>query len=138
CIDHPIEKFSTEVICTAPAGMFVLSNGDLRSRTPLPAEKGKGARERWHYGLDFPQPAYLVTLVCGPFVELKDKAEKTGVDVYYFAAPGREEDARRSFARTPAMIDFFSERIGVPYPHKRYSQIAVPDFIFGGMENTSA
>ena len=36
------------------------------------------------------------------------------------------------------MIDFFSERIGVAYPHTRYSQIAVPDFIFGGMENTSA
>ena len=26
----------------------------------------------------------------------------------------------------------------MPYPHPRYSQITVPDFIFGGMENTSA
>jgi aminopeptidase N len=133
CIDHPIEKFTTEVVCTAPAGNFVLSNGDLVERTEL-----EGARVRWHYKLDFPQPAYLVTLVCGPFVELREKAEKTGVDVYYYTAPGRETDARRSLARTPAMIDYFSERIGVPYPHKRYSQIAVPDFIFGGMENTSA
>ncbi|HEY2730829.1 MAG TPA: M1 family metallopeptidase [Polyangia bacterium] len=140
CIDHPIEKFTSEIVCTAPAGNFVLSNGDLVERTELPAERpaGTGARVRWHYRLDFPQPAYLVTLVCGPFVEIVDKAPKTGVDVYYYAAPGREADARRSFARTPAMIDYFSERIGVPYPHKRYSQIAVPDFIFGGMENTSA
>jgi aminopeptidase N len=140
CIDHPIEKFTSEVVCTAPAGNFVLSNGDLLERTELPAERSleKGARVRWHYGLDFPQPAYLLTLVCGPFIELVEKAPKTGVDVYYFAAPGREADARRSFGRTPAMIDYFSERIGVPYPHKRYSQIAVPDFIFGGMENTSA
>ena len=30
------------------------------------------------------------------------------------------------------MIDFFSERIGLPYPHPRYSQITVPEFIFGG------
>jgi aminopeptidase N len=133
CIDHPIEKFTTEVICTAPAGNFVLSNGDLLERAELPA-----GRVRWHYKLDFPQPAYLVTLVCGPFVEIADKAPKTGTDVYYYAAAGREADARRSFARTPAMIDYFSERIGVPYPHRRYSQIAVPDFIFGGMENTSA
>ena len=36
CIDHPIEKFTTEVICTAPAGNFVLSNGVLRERTELP------------------------------------------------------------------------------------------------------
>jgi aminopeptidase N len=133
CIDHPIEKFSTEVICTAPAGLFVLSNGDLVERAPAAS-----GRERWHYRLDFPQPAYLVTLVCGPFAEVRERAEKTGVDVHYFATPGREADARRSFARTPAMIDYFSERIGFPYPHKRYSQIAVPDFIFGGMENTSA
>jgi aminopeptidase N len=133
CIDHPVEKFSTEVICSAPAGNFVLSNGDLRERAELP-----DGRVRWHYALDFPQPAYLVTLVCGPFGEVADRAAATGVDVYYYAPPGREADARRSFGRTPDMIDYFSERIGVPYPHRRYSQIAVPDFIFGGMENTTA
>jgi aminopeptidase N len=133
CIDQPIEKFSTEVICTAPAGAFVLSNGVLHERIDLP-----GARVRWHYKLDFPQPAYLLTLVAGPFAELRDRAARTGVDVYAFMAPGRQADARRSFGRTPEMIDFFSERIGVPYPHPRYSQITVPEFIFGGMENTTA
>jgi aminopeptidase N len=133
CVDAPIEKASTEMICTAPAGNFVLSNGELRERSELP-----GGKIRWHYLLEFPHPAYLVTLVCGPFVEVKDRARRTGVDVLYFVPPGREADARRSFARTPEMIDVFSEKIGVPYPHRRYSQIAVPDFIFGGMENTSA
>ena len=77
-------------VCTAPAGNFVLSNGDLRERDELPG----AARVRWHYALDFPQPAYLVTLVCGPFVEIADARPQTGVDVYYFAAPGREADAR--------------------------------------------
>jgi aminopeptidase N len=133
CIDHPIEKFTTEVICTAPAGNFVLSNGVLRERTELPDE-----RVRWHYALEFRQPAYLVTLVAGPFVEIADRAPRTGIDVFYFVPPGREDDARRSFRRTPEMIDFFSERIGVPYAYPRYSQITVPEFIFGGMENTTA
>ena len=36
------------------------------------------------------------------------------------------------------MIDLFERKIGVPYPYARYSQIAVSDFIFGGMENTAA
>jgi aminopeptidase N len=133
CLDRPVEKFSTEVICTAAAGIFVLSNGTLLERIDLPA-----ARVRWHYQLDFPQPAYLLTLVAGPFAELRARAPRTGVDVYAFVAPGREADAHRSFDRTAAMIDFFSERIGVPYPHARYSQITVPEFIFGGMENTTA
>ncbi len=134
CLDTPIEKASTEMICTAPAGNFVLSNGELRERVELPG----GKQVRWHYALKFPHPPYLVTLVCGPFVEIKDRARRTGVDVYYFVSPGREDDARRSFGRTPEMIDVFSEKIGIAYPHTRYSQIAVPDFIFGGMENTSA
>ncbi len=134
CLDQPIEKFTTEVICTAPAGAFVLSNGDLRERVELPG----GRATRWHYALALPQPAYLLTLVVGPFAEIRERAPRTGVDVYAFVAPGREADGRRSFGRTGAMIDHFSEKIGLPYPHARYSQITVPEFIFGGMENTSA
>ena len=41
-------------------------------------------------------------------------------------------------ANTPRMIDAFEATIGVPYPYARYSQIAVAEFIFGGMENTAA
>ena len=133
CVDAPNEKAPMEVIAMAPSGNFVLSNGDLRDRKVLP-----NGRTRWHYVLDFPHPPYLVTIVCGPFVELADRAAETGVDVLTFAPPGREADARRTFGRTPRMIDYFSARIGVPYPHRRYSQITVPEFIFGGMENTTA
>jgi len=99
CLDMPIEKASSEIICTAPAGNFVLSNGELRERTEL--HVNGAPKVRWHYVLAFPHPAYLVTLVCGPFVEIKDRAPRTGVDVYYFVPPGREDDGRRSFARTP-------------------------------------
>jgi aminopeptidase N len=133
CVDRPIEKAPTEVIATVPGPSFLLSNGDLVSRDVLP-----DGRLRWHYRLDFPHPPYLVSLVCGPFAEWHVTAPETGVEVFAFVPPARLGDAERTFGRTAAMIDFFSQRIGVPYPHRRYSQIAVPDFIFGGMENTSA
>jgi aminopeptidase N len=133
CVDLPVEKATSEVFCTVPAGVTVLSNGDLADKSDLP-----DGRTRWHYVLDLPHSPYLVTLVCGSFTELKDRAPETGVDVYYYAPKGREEDTRRSLGRTPEMIDFFSRRIGVPYPHRRYSQVFVHDFIFGGMENTTA
>jgi len=133
CVDLPVEKATSEVFCTVPAGVTVLSNGDLADQRDLP-----DGRVCWHYRLDLPHSPYLVTLVCGSFTELKDRAPETGVDVYYYAPKGREEDTRRSLGRTPEMIDFFSRRIGVPYPLRRYSQVFVHDFIFGGMENTSA
>src|SRR3954471_5625625 len=93
CIDAPIEKATTEVLCTAPRGLFVLSNGDLRERRDLDDD-----RTRWHYGLEDPHAPYLATLVCGRFVEWQDRAPGTGASVYYYVAPGREEDARRSFS----------------------------------------
>ena len=133
CVDLPVEKATSEVFCTVPPGVTVLSNGDLADQRDLP-----DGRICWHYLLDLPHSPYLVTLVCGPFTELRDRAPETGVDVYYYAPKGREEDTRRSLGRTPEMIDFFSRRIGVPYPLRRYSQVFVHDFIFGGMENTSA
>ena len=133
CVDLPVEKATSEVFCTVPTGVTVLSNGDLADKGDLP-----DGRTRWHYVLNLPHSPYLVTLVCGSFTELKDRAPETGVDVYYYAPKGREQDTRRSLGRTPEMIDFFSRRIGVPYPHRRYSQVFVHDFIFGGMENTTA
>jgi len=133
CIDAPLLKSTSEVLCTASSELFVLSNGDLRERKDL----GDG-NTLWHYGLDFPHSPYLVTLVCGHFAEIKERAKETGVEVYYYGPKGREADVQRSLAATPELIDFFSKTIGVPYPFKRYSQIFVSDFIFGGMENTSA
>ncbi len=36
------------------------------------------------------------------------------------------------------MMKLFSERFGVRYPYNKYAQICVSEFIFGGMENTTA
>lgn len=133
CVDAPILKATSEMLCTVPAGLFVLSNGELRATREL-----EDGRKQWHYALDFPHSPYLVTLVCGEFAELRDRAPVTGTEVYYYGPKGREADLKRSLQDTPAIIDHFSKMLGVPYPFGRYSQIFVSDFIFGGMENTSA
>ena len=78
-------------------------------------------------------------MVAGPFVEFaQGNAGAAKVPVFYYVLPGREDDGERAFGNTPRMIELFERRTGVPYPYARYSQIAVSDFIFGGMENTSA
>jgi aminopeptidase N len=87
-----------------------------------------------------PHASYLVTLAAGDFAELTDKVKvgEREVPLAYLVPRGREEDGRRTFARTPEMIRHFSEVTGVPYPWNKYAQIVVADFIFGGMENTTA
>src|SRR5213076_797811 len=60
------------------------------------------------------------------------------IPLTYLVPKGREADGKRTFGRTPDMIAYFSELTGVTYPYEKYAQVVVSDFIFGGMENTTA
>jgi aminopeptidase N len=130
CFDSPHQKSTSELIVTAPERFFALSNGDL-----LSAEDVAGGK-RFHWRFDVPHSCYLITLAAGEFSEIRAKAGD--VDVQYYVEPGREEAARRALGRTPEMIAIFSERFGLPYPYRKYAQVCVAEFIFGGMENTTA
>ncbi|MGE0326743.1 MAG: M1 family aminopeptidase, partial [Polyangiaceae bacterium] len=143
--DKPHQKMTTELKVKVPAGMTVLSNGDLiSSRTPsLTKSKSKSrAPKTWsyHFKLEQPQPSYLVTLVAGQFEVMSEELElgERKVRVAYYIPPGKQADGKRAFSETPRMIQLFSRKTGVPYPYGSYSQIVVSDFIFGGMENTTA
>jgi aminopeptidase N len=132
-LDYPHEKQRTSATIVVPKGMFALGNGALVER------KDENGTTIFRYRQDVPHSTYLMTLVAGPFVEVASgTAGKNGVPVFYYVLPGRESDGERAFGNTPKMLELFEERTGMPYPYARYSQIAVSDFIFGGMENTAA
>jgi aminopeptidase N len=130
CVDTPSEKATSEVKVTVPASLFALSNGVLVS------DKTSGGKRTLHWRLDVPHSCYLITLAVGDFGTIETKWRD--MPVVYYVERGREEAAERTLARTPQMLELFSQRFGVPYPYPRYAQVFVADFIFGGMENTSA
>ena len=133
CLDYPHEKQTTQTTVVVSKGLFALANGVLVSRTD------DAAHTTFVYRQDVPHSTYLMTMVAGPFVEKQQGTAGVGkTPVAFYVLPGREEDGERSFGNTPKMIEAFEERIGTAYPYARYSQIAVSDFIFGGMENTGA
>jgi len=131
CFDYPNERATTEMIVTVPEGFMALSNGELLSTT---VDRKAGTRT-FHWRESVPHVSYLVSLVVGKFVEIEDSYGD--IPLFYYVLPEFEEDAHLSFAKTPDMIRFFEHMIGVPYPYERYAQVAVVDFIAGGMENTS-
>jgi aminopeptidase N len=130
CHDAPQTRTTSEAIITVPAKFTAVSNGALIKTSR------RGATRTFHWKHNVPHSPYLVSIAVGEFVEIRDKWKN--VPVLYFCPPGREADARRAFDKTPKMIDFFSSRLGVPYAYAKYSQVAAVDFIYGGMENTSA
>jgi len=131
CHDKPHVKQTTELLVRAPKPWFVLGNGTLVER------KTQGDHNVFTWRQDKPHSSYLITLVAGEFAQLEGNRD-VGVPVHYYVPKGREADGKRTFERTPDMIALFEKKTGVKYPWPKYDQVVVADFIFGGMENTSA
>jgi aminopeptidase N len=132
CFDYPNQKCTTEVLATVPSDMVAISNGKLVGRT-------RNARRKtttWHWRQSLAHVSYLVTLVAGRFERRDMRWRKVPMAVW--APEGRMDDAMRSCRKTPRMMAFFSKVTGIPYPYEKYDQVFVQDFIFGGMENTTA
>lgn len=132
CLDAPNEKATTEIAITVPQPYFAFSNGELIEQTTDDSD----GTNTYHWLQDQPHATYLMTLVVGEFHEQTDRVGN--LPVQWYVTPGREDDGQRAFGDTPEMVRFFSDKLGVPYPWNKYAQIAVADFTFGGMENTSA
>ncbi|MEO8701901.1 MAG: M1 family aminopeptidase [Kofleriaceae bacterium] len=130
CLDAPNQKATSELVVTVPATLFALSNG------VLVGDRSDAGKRTLHWRLDVPHSCYLVTLAVGDFAVVETRWRD--VPVVYYVERGKEAAAERTLARTPQMLELFSKLFGVPYPYPRYAQIFVADFIFGGMENTSA
>jgi aminopeptidase N len=128
--DYPNARQTTEILVTIPSKLSALSNGALIAREDI----GNGLT-RWHYRIGHPHVSYLVSLVVGEFAVVKDTWR--GKPVEYWVPPAYEPDAKRTFGRTPEMIELFSKLTGFDYPWEKYAQVVVYNFGAGGMENTS-
>ncbi|MBA4148683.1 MAG: HEAT repeat domain-containing protein [Verrucomicrobia bacterium] len=129
--DFPNEKFTSEVTCTVPVGMTVLSNGKLISQNTNSAKDSLTVT--WKQ--EKPHVNYLVALVAGYFDKIEDQYKD--IPMAFYVPPSDIKEAANSYGNTKDMMAFFEKEIGVPYPWEKYYQVVVRDFTFGGMENTS-
>jgi len=130
-INDPQEKMTQEINITVPNEFVSLSNGTLEY-TSL---NGNGTRtDSWRQ--EQPHSTYLTMIAVGNFTITKDKWRDK--EVNYYTEPAYASTARLVFGKTPEMIEFFSNKLGIDYPWDKYSQIVVRDFISGAMENTTA
>lgn len=134
--DHPEDKLTTELIITIKPSLKVLSNGYLVNQT----ENSNGTAT-YHYAQNKPHSPYLVMIAAGDYTVIHDSVhleDGSRVPLEYWVYPDRADEVDLTFGRTPEMMQFFSDKLDVPFPWTRYAQVVVRDFIFGGMENTGA
>ncbi len=130
-INDPQEKMTQDVNITVSNEFVTLSNGTLE----YSSLNGNGTRtDNWRQ--EQPHSTYLTMLAVGNFTITKDTWRDK--EVNYYTEPQFASTAKLVFGKTPEMMEFFSNKLGVDYPWDKYSQIVVRDFVSGAMENTTA
>ncbi len=131
CYDYPSDKATSEMIITVESAFTAISNGRL-----VGAQKdASGAKTTYHWKEELPHVSYLVSIVVGEYRLVEDSWR--GKPILNYVYESNVQDAARSFGKTPAMMDLFSEVTGYPYPWEKYGHAIVQDFIFAGQENVS-
>lgn len=118
--DHPDDRFEYSgrfTIAGAPKGWTVVTNS----------------------GPDL--PSYLVMVAAGPYDNVQGpiRSGPNAVDLRALVPRGTPDSwIRPVLDPLPDMLDWFTQRTGVPYPWGSYTQTFVQRFIYTGMENTAS
>ena len=91
----------------------------------------------WKYGMQKPMSSYLLMLAIGKF-DHKIEFSKSGIPLEMYYEPHNSANFKPTYRYSKQIFDFLEKEIGVKYPWKIYRQIPVRDFLYAGMENTSA
>ncbi|OWK72464.1 M1 family aminopeptidase [Pedobacter sp. AJM] len=130
-IDKPDQKTTQEISMTVKSKYTTLSNGKLVSQKP----NTDGTRtDTWK--MDLPHSPYLFMMAIGDFKITKDTYK--GKEVNYYLEPKYAPYAKQIFGKTPEMMKFYSETLGLDYPWNKYAQVVARDYVSGAMENTTA
>ena len=132
CYDRPNDKMTTEMIVTFDSAYSVLSNGSLQE-----VRDNAGGTRTWHYRMTHPHSTYLVMLAIGRY-GVRTLHTRAGIPVNLWYYPDQPDRIEPTYRYAAEIVDFVADATGVPYPWESYSQVPVQDFLYGGMENTTA
>ena len=130
-IDKPNQKSTQEFQLTVPSKYVSLSNGLLTKQI----DNKNGTRvDIWK--MELPHAPYLFFLAIGDYTIVKDYYK--GKEVSYYVEKEYEKQARQIYGKTPAMIAYYEDILGIAYPWAKYAQISGREYVSGAMENTTA
>ena len=130
-IDDMNDKIEFDLSIVAPKEYQVISNGKMVSKRETPTYN------LWEFDMENPMSSYLVALVIGKY-DKKIEYSKSGIPLEMYYYPEDESKFEPTYRYSKQMFDFLEVEIGVPYPWQNYKQVPVQDFLYAGMENTSA
>ncbi|MCW2118417.1 M1 family metallopeptidase [Flavobacterium sp. 7A] len=129
--DDVNEKMIFNLEITFDKEYQVTTNGVLKAKI-------EGLKKTvWKYKMNNPMSSYLLMLGIGKYDLYKEKSD-SGIPLEMYLEMSDTAKFETTYRDSKKIFDFLENKIGVKYPWKVYRQIPVRDFLYAGMENTSA
>lgn len=130
-LDDTNDKIEFDLTFVAPNDLTVIANGRLVAVTDA------GETKKWQFDMDNPMSSYLAAVAIGAYSKT-EFLSKSGVPNELYYKPEDSSKVEPTYRYSKEIFDFLESEIDVPYPWKVYKQVPVRDFLYAGMENTSA
>lgn len=127
CWDEPAFKINWQLTLKVPVALEAVTNAAVAFET-RDAEWKTIA-----FGRTPPMPSYLVAMAVGPL----EYVPVPGLSVpgRIVTPKGQTALAAEAVRFAPPLLSRLEEYFGIPYPYAKLDQIAVPEYVYGAMEN---
>jgi aminopeptidase N len=135
CFDEPSFKATFDLTVELDKDDTAISNG----RIILDKPAGTG-RHTLKFSTTPRMSTYLVALAIGDWQCLSAPSgkQRDAVPIRVCAVPEKKEQARFALEAAQHSVEFYNEWFGIRYPFGKLDLLAIPDYEWGGMENTGS
>lgn len=130
-LDDARDKIIFNLTIKTDSNLTAIANGKLIEITVTDKSK------KWKHQMSRPMSSYLVAVAIGNY-EKKEFTSASGIPIELYYKPEHKEEVEATYRYSKEIFDFLEKEIGVPYPWEIYKQVPVRDFLYAGMENTTA
>lgn len=130
--DDMQEKVEFDVMIKTSKDLVSIANGE---QLIDPYEKDDHITR--HFNMRNPMSSYLLAFAIGNY-DKQELISKSGIPIENYYYPEDSLKVEPTYRYTKEIFDFLEKEIGFPYPWQNYKQIPVHDFLYAGMENTTA
>ena len=130
--DDMEEKIEFDLTIETNTNYQVIANGNLLKKSNESEEFSV-----WFFDMKKPMSSYLLAFAIGNYHKQVLKSD-SGVTIENYYYPSDSLKVEPTYRFTKEIFEFLEKEIGVAYPWQNYKQVPVHDFLYAGMENTSA
>jgi len=132
CFDEPGFKATFDLSVSADKGDTAISNGRIVKDEPLAGSD----RHTITFSTSPRMSTYLVALAIGDWQCLERTVD--GVRIRVCAVPEKKQYGQFALEAAAQSIHFYNRWYGIKYPFGKLDLLAIPDYEWGGMENTAS